>query len=294
MRDFSKSALADWGGRRDRTLHIFASHEHLDHRNGFPFSSVFFVKNNPFIAHIYGTRKFLTTLDERYGMYSHRMTDIMHVDDPIDYRVLSATFTGSEIRTTPSTGESRAPFDGKVRHVGEPIAIGATTVTPFEVYHGLTQCLGFKVRHKTSTFVFCTDHELRHGTDPNDERQKKSEAAERRVLEQCQDADVVYFDGQYLLSEYRGEQGIGTGPAMSRMDWGHSCIEDIVERARRSRIKRTFIGHHDPERLWGKRVELDQHLHELCKNEPFEIQLARAGATVSIGGEACGEPPASG
>ncbi|HET6249161.1 MAG TPA: hypothetical protein VFE47_15815 [Tepidisphaeraceae bacterium] len=282
MRDFSKQATKHWAGRRDRTIHIFASHEHLDHRSGLPFSSFCFDKENPFTVHVYGTRQFLTALDDRYGIYSHKLTPFMHVDDPLDYRMIAAKFTGSEIRTSLSAGDIRPPFSGKVRHVGEPIAVGNTTVTPFEVYHGITQCLAYKVRHGNSTFVFCTDHELRHGADPADERQLRSLAAERRLVEQCRDVDVAYFDGQYLLAEYAGQEGIGGGPAVGRMDWGHSCIEDVVARVAQCGIRRAFIGHHDPERLWGERVEIDQRLKQLCEGKPYQIHLAKSGGSIVL------------
>jgi hypothetical protein len=150
------------------------------------------------------------------------------------------------------------------------------------VYHGITECLAYKVCHGGSTFVFCTDHELRHGTDATDSRQIRSLDAERRLLQQCKDADAVYFDGQYLMNEYLGSVGIGSGPAISRMDWGHTCIEDVIDRVERCHIRRTYIGHHDPDRTWGQRVELDRHLEEICKGKPYSIELAKAGQTIEV------------
>jgi ribonuclease BN (tRNA processing enzyme) len=282
LRDFSKHATAHWEGRGERILHVFGSHEHLDHRSGLPFATIGFEKKNPFTIHIYGTRKFLLALDDRYGIYSHKLTPAMHVDDPLDYRMLSATFTGSEIRTSASTGQPPDQFTSPVRQVGHAIKVGATSVTPFEVYHGVTECLGYKVTHGGSTFVFCTDHELRHGDDPADPRQIRSLKAERRVIQQCHNADVVYFDGQYLKEEYFGSKAIGSGPAISRMDWGHSCVEDVVDRVERCHIRRAFIGHHDPDRTWGSRVELDQRLEQLCEGTPYKIELAKSGQTIEL------------
>jgi ribonuclease BN (tRNA processing enzyme) len=282
MRDFSRAATADWEGRNGRTIHVFGSHEHLDHRNGLPFSSIYFERGNPFTVHVYGPRRFLTALDDRYGIYSHKLTDEMHVDDPLDYRSIAAEFTAIEIRTPRNLAIPPLSFAASVRKVGEPIAIGNTTVTPFEVYHGNIECLAYKVRHGDSTFVFCTDHELRHGNDPQDSRQILSLNAERRLIEQCRDVDVAYFDGQYFLAEYLGQKGIGWNPAMSRQDWGHSCVEDVVARVAECRIKRAFVGHHDPERPWSDRVELDRHLQELSRGQPYQISLAKSGDVVEV------------
>ena len=222
--------------------------------------------------------------DAAYGIFQPWcLTAATYVDDPLDYRVISANFTGTEIRLSPSTA-GRGPHDyvWPVWEVNDPIRIGATTVTPFEVYRGMAKCLAYKVRHGESTFVFCTDHELRHGADPNDPRQILSIAAERRLLEQCQNVDVAYFDGQYFLNEYTGASGIGSGPGVPRMDWGHSCIEDVIARVQQCNIPRAFIGHHDPERLWGQRVEVDLELKRLCEGKPYQIELAKTGDTISL------------
>ena len=281
VRDFSSRLTAGDENREGRALHVFASHEHLDHRNGLPFARFCFEKNNPYTVHLYGTRQVLTALDERYGIYSHQVTRATYVDDPLDYRVISANFTGTEIRTSSSPLPSGG-FAWPIWQVGEPIHINATTITPFEVYHGITQCLAYKVQHGSSSFVFCTDHELRHGPDPSDPRQIRSIAAERRLLEYCQNVDVAYFDGQYFMDEYTGAAGIGTGVGVPRLDWGHSCIEDVIARVKQCNIRRTFIGHHDPERLWGQRIEIDRELDVICKGTPYEIHLAKAGATINL------------
>lgn len=281
IRDFSRRALSSHRDGAARVLHVFATHEHLDHRNGLPFASVLFDRKNPYTVHIYGTRQVLTALDDRYGIYSHRLSSISHIDDPLDYSVIAATFTGTEICTASSPRASEG-YTWPVWQVGVPIQVGATTVTPFEVYHGITQCLAYKVQHGPSSFVFCTDHELRHGSDPADPRQVRSIAAERRLLEYCQNADVVYFDGQYFLDEYTGQAGIGSGPPVPRMDWGHSCIEDVISRVQTCNIRRAFIGHHDPERLWGERFEVDQQLLRICAEKPYQIELAKAGNTIVL------------
>jgi hypothetical protein len=166
--------------------------------------------------------------------------------------------------------------------MGEPVRVGNTTVTAFEVYHGVTDCLGYKIRHGDVSFVFCTDHELRHGDDPTDPRQAKSSAAEATLVEQCGDADLGYFDGQYFRSEYEGLRGIGLTPPVSRVGWGHGCIEDVIARARKCRVKHTLIGHHDPERQWDARVHLDRELARLCEGEPNRIELAKQGAVVNL------------
>jgi hypothetical protein len=169
-----------------------------------------------------------------------------------------------------------------VRDAADPVQIGATSVSAIQVYHGFTRCMAYKVRHGPATFVYCTDHELRHGDAPDSPRQLESEAAEAELVRQCEDVDVAYFDGQYFLEEYLGKRGIGTTPAVKRIDWGHGCIEDVIARAKRCRIGRTYIGHHDPERLWQDRVRIDADLHVSSKSMGRHVELAKARGVIDL------------
>jgi hypothetical protein len=235
IRHFAVHITNRWRDRADRTLHFFGSHEHLDHRSGLPFSRFVFVRNNPFKVHVYGTYRFLTALDERFGLFSRTVRDSTHLDDPLDYSMMAASFSGTELRNwedpkayDPTVTEP--PWE--VRDMRQPVEIGRTRVTPFNVYHGRTRVLAYKIERAGAAFVFCTDHELRHGPDAgvggDDGRQRDSHAAEERLAAHCLDADVGYFDGQYRLSEYLGRTGIGNSPPVSKVDWGHGCIEDVV------------------------------------------------------------------
>ncbi|MDB5303469.1 MAG: hypothetical protein JWM97_1018 [Phycisphaerales bacterium] len=283
LRAFSHHAVAHWPMGRPRTLHVFASHEHLDHRNGLPFASLCFDRTNPFTLHVHGPRPALAALDDRYGFFSRELSTVMHYDDPIDFRNVSATFIGTEIRTpSDPSAPSADPPPWNARDINDPIRIGQTTVTPFEVYHARTQCLAYHVRHADASFVFCTDHELRHGDDPSDPRQVRSMEAEARVVAHCKGADVAYFDGQYFLEEYEGRKGIGGNTPVNRMDWGHSCIEDVIERSGQCRVNRTYIGHHDPERPWDERRKIDEDLRSISRDAHSHIALARAGTVIEL------------
>ena len=277
IRHFALSIIKRWKNREDRTLHFFGSHEHLDHRSGLPFSRFVFIRNNPFTVNVYGGYRFLHALDERFGIFSHHVGESTHLDDPLDYTMMAATFKGTEIRDVmqmdDAQRDAKHPWD--VRDIREPVTIGQTTVTPFHVFHGMTSVLAYKVQRAGKTFIFCTDHEFRHGPDPTHEWQIASSAAEERLRAHSMDADLAYFDGQYRISEYLGQKGIGTAPAVPKIDWGHSCIEDVVRRVMQCRVKRAFIGHHDPDREWGEQITMDNELAEACKGTGCYIELAK-------------------
>ena len=131
-------------------------------------------------------------------------------------------------------------------------------------------------------FVFCTDHELRRGPDDSDPRQIASREAERRLIQQARGADLLYRDGQYLRTEYDGLKGVGSSTPVPRLDWGHSCIEDIQEMVAACQISRTLIGHHDPNREWSEREWIDQSLQRSSRGTGSSIELARAETVIDL------------
>jgi hypothetical protein len=284
IRHFALSILNRWKDREDRTLYFFGSHEHLDHRSGLPFCRFVFIRNNPFTVKVYGSYRFLHALDERFGIFSHQISETTHLDDPLDYTMMAAAFKGTEIRNDEDEDSYAKGAENAwaVRDIREPVQIGKTTITPFNVYHGLTRVLAYKVQRGGKSFVYCTDHELRHGPDPNHARQRESLAAEQRLKAHSMDADLGYFDGQYRIAEYLGQKGIGTAPAVPKIDWGHGCVEDVVRRSLACRIKRTFIGHHDPDREWSEQLVMDRELVEASRGTGCQVELAKPDTVVDL------------
>jgi phosphoribosyl 1,2-cyclic phosphodiesterase len=276
--------VKNWANRRDRTVSMFFSHEHLDHRSGLPFSRFCFVNPDPYTLNIYGSYQFLYALDRRLGVFSRTFEPSTYFDDPLDFSMMSATFRGTELRdaTNLKGVDTDRAVPWQIGDISKPIQIGSTVVTAFPVYHGNCRCLAYKIENGDSKFVFCTDHELRHGTNPDDPRQKLSLAAEKLLRSHCMDADVAYFDGQYYLAEYKGERGIGSSMPVPRMDWGHSCIEDVLSRTEECRIKHTFVGHHDPDREWAEQIKQDEGLAAYSAKSGHKVELAKGDSIIDL------------
>lgn len=282
---FTKCARAlemKWGDAQNRQLYILGSHPHFDHIAGFDQASVCFDPRNT--IHIYGNYQYLYALDNYLGIFSHFVRDeILALYTPISYSKMPAKFFGMEIRNSAEskTVENNPKMPRTLHDVHEPIIIGQTRVTAFEVYHA-SPCLAYKIEHKGKKFIFCTDHELRHGPDPQDPRQIASNRAEKRLRVHATGADAVYRDGQFLRTEYDGLAGIGfTHPAL-RIDWGHSCIEDVKDMAYQCGIRRTYIGHHDPNREWAERNWIDEALARDCRDRREKVELARMGTVIDL------------
>jgi phosphoribosyl 1,2-cyclic phosphodiesterase len=270
-----------WGMSDERHLYIFGSHAHFDHTEGFDQAAVCFDPRNN--IHIMANHHYLKALDQNLGIFSHEMdVDLKGIQTPLNYELMPANFHSTEIRDLKRLPPpANDPMVHKFHDINEPIKIGNTTVQPFEVFHP-DPCLGFRVEHNGKVFVFCTDHELRRGPDPEDPLQVASLEAEKRLMAQSMDADVLYRDGQFLQIEYDGHQGVGSDFGVSRLDWGHSCIEDVMDMAEKCRVKHTYIGHHDPNRTWAEKNWIDETMARRSEQSGRKFEMAQAETIIDL------------
>lgn len=273
FRNCARDLQAKWDSRPERHLYLFGSHSHLDHTEGFDQAAVCFDPRNHF--HVYGNDQFLRALDFNLGIFSRQVAKAAQgVQTPIFYGIMPATFECCTIGVAPAHDGSRPPLNGSTHPLDEPIRLGATTITAFEVYHP-APCLAYRVEHGGRVFVFCTDHELWRG-NPEHPDLARSLDAEARLIAHATDADLLYRDGQYLRVEYDGIMGIGGSGAVARAGWGHSCIEDVIEMAAACRVRHTLIGHHDPNRDWSERNWLDDSMLRRTGDSDHRVEFARA------------------
>jgi len=82
---------------------------------------------------------------------------------------------------------------------------------------------GLRIEDDSKTVVICTDLEHIDGIDES-------------IVELAKDADLLIHDGQYTADEYKMYKG-----------WGHSTWQQAVEVAKRAKVKKLIITHHDPD-----------------------------------------------
>ncbi len=272
-----------WAAFAQRDLFIFGSHSHYDHTEGFDQAAVCFDPRNH--IKVYGNRQFLRALDQNLGIFTHQVdASLLGIQTPLRYELMPARFESCEIRDLlrrPPAEGSQDRLAHSYHHIDEPVRIGATKITAFEVYHP-APCLAYRVESGGKVFIFCTDHELRHGEQPDDPRQRASLLAEERLKEHAREADVMYRDGQFFQAEYEGYQGIGVSAGVPRLEWGHSCIEDVMDMAEACRVKSTHIGHHDPNRDWSERNWIDETLKRKSDQTGLQFELARAETIITL------------
>jgi ribonuclease BN (tRNA processing enzyme) len=84
----------------------------------------------------------------------------------------------------------------------------------------------YRVCYNGKSLVYATDVEEERGGYPD-------------VIEFARGADVLIHDAQYLEAEYFSR----TKP---RKGWGHSIVQRAAEVARKARVKRLVLFHHEP------------------------------------------------
>ena len=55
-----------------------------------------------------------------------------------------------------------------------------------------------------------------------------------------------------------------------------------IRRSMQCRIKRTFIGHHDPDREWGEQLTLDRELFDASRGTGCQIELAKPDTVIDL------------
>ena len=189
------------------TAHLFLSHTHWDHIQGFPFFAPAFIPGNRILVHggVGSDAELATVLT---GQMLHR------------YFPVSLSELGSEI-VFEHTDSGTYEIAGARIHV-EDLHHPGTTV-------------GYRFDVGGRTIAYCTDTEPPNVTPGLDPATIPSLDLDPAVLALARDADVLIHDAQYTDAEYPPKVG-----------WGHSPLSFVVRTALAARVKRLVLFHHDP------------------------------------------------
>jgi len=197
--------------------HIFLSHTHWDHIQGFPFFWPAFMPGNSLT--IYAGRDLDRDLESvlagqmEYAYFPVRLEDMQ-----------------AEVR---------------FRNLGEEqLTVGDARIDVQYMNHtGLT--LGYRVHADDRTVVYATDNEPYDKTvrdlSPRGQQAVPTwpvHQGDRSFVEFIRGADLLITDAQYTAEEFREKIG-----------WGHSSVEHAVDFAVAGGVKRLALYHHDPTRV---------------------------------------------
>jgi CheY-like chemotaxis protein/phosphoribosyl 1,2-cyclic phosphodiesterase len=184
-------ALAEEFKGRPMCLHIFMSHTHWDHIQGFPF----FIP-----AYASGTR---------LNLYSLRGAD----------KSLEKVFTGQmDANYFPvSLNDMNARL--KFVELDGPIKIGSMIITHNRLNHpGLA--IGFRIQAGPKSVVYQTDHETYSRLLGPSEHNRK---LDREVTEFSRNADLLIREAQYTEEEYISKRGWGHSTFFDALETAHEA-----------------------------------------------------------------------
>ncbi len=227
------------------SLHLFLSHTHWDHIQGLPFFHPAYNKDT--ILTIYGSpykEKFLASVLK--GQMDKEYF-------PVSMAVFSADIRIREIsKEIIRLGELTIEWQDQIHHPGGSVRYGL-------------QIDGKKI-------VYATDVELNRIFQGNSS-EDDAKALARRYLEFVHNADLLIADGQFTEEEYS-----------SKVGWGHSSIQLLLDVAYEAQVKQLAIFHHDPQHSdkFLDEFWMENRSKFLSTYEKMDIFWAREGLTLEI------------
>jgi len=231
------------------TIHLFVSHTHWDHIQGFPFFRPAYNTENR--IHVYGPPGREKTFE---AIFRAQMDSDYF---PVDLGDMSPNIEVHEVR--------------------EPITIGKLTVTHFYLNHpALT--LGYRVTQGKKSIVYATDNEPYQGSIHAAGHSGTGDTdlpmlLDERFVDFLRGTDLYIGEAQYTNDEYEEKKG-----------WGHSSLETTVRFAVQAGVKQLALFHHDPQHSDKFIDKMIVHARKLAKHYggPTRCVAAREGQRLEI------------
>lgn len=188
------------------TAHLFFSHVHWDHIQGFPFFDPAFVPGN--VIHLYGGNIVSRTLEETLA------GQMDHPSFPVHLSEMGAQMVFHSV-------SGFAPVELDAGDGTKAVISAAPGNHPNGVW-------AYRVDHAGKSVVYATDTEHYAVVDP-------------KLAKLAKGADILIYDSQYTPEEYAGSSG-----GMPKLGWGHSTFEEAVKLAKHAGVKKLVLYHHDP------------------------------------------------
>ncbi len=189
------------------TAHLFFSHVHWDHIQGFPFFDPAFVAGNT--IHLYGGNNVSRTLEETLA------GQMDHPSFPVHLTAMAASMTFHDL----VEGQALILDDG----AGKKVTVSSA---PGNHPNGVR---AYRVDYDGHAVMYATDTEHYAEIDKN-------------LLALAKGVDVLIYDSQYTPEEYAGTAGTG----VPKVGWGHSTFEEAVKLTKAAGAKQLVLYHHDP------------------------------------------------
>ncbi len=190
--------------------HVFFSHVHWDHIQGFPFFAPAFVGGNTFA--LFGGNSTTRSLAEALA------GQMDHPNFPVDIGDMGATLTFTDLA------------EGQVVELDSGTDLGPVRVSNTRGNHPNGVWI-YRVEFAGKSVVYATDTEHYAVVDP-------------KIRALAHQTDALIYDAMYTTDEYLGKAP-GAGP--SKIGWGHSTFAEGAKLAEAADVRHLYLFHHDPQ-----------------------------------------------
>ena len=161
-----------------------------------------------------------------------------------------------------------------MQEVREPFRIDDLQISSFYMNHP-AMTLAYKIFDGKSTFVYATDNEpyryTLHAARKDQLGSQYCAELDQKFIEFISGADLLVSEAQYTLEEYR-----------SKVGWGHSPVESIVEFAIKANVKQLALFHHDPSHDDATIDAIVNHAQKLLSTQKSSVQCFGAAEGMVI------------
>jgi len=194
----------------------------------------------------------------------YRRENIFVVHMPEQYRGGAKEILAGHLTKTffPVTLDMIAADIDYITHENPSEEFGNYTVD-FLLANHPTKTAIYKIKLNGYSIVFAPDNELPLETTPVRFTKKFEE-----FISGC---DLLIHDAQFCLNNYH-----------SKMNWGHSAWERVVEIAKGSGVKRLYLTHHDPDSSDDYLDEISAQVNQYLENPFMDIKVVKEGTEVSL------------
>ncbi len=229
---------------RDDPLNVtlLLTHSHWDHIQGFPFFVPAYKPRN--------TVRILGYEGARQGLAATLGAQMESPYFPVGIKELPGNIHIEELRDM-------------------EFSVGPVRVKAMFVNHpGI--CVGYRLETSSGSIVFIPDNEPFHRmhAKPGAADVTATQFAAQqdgKLIDFIRDAEVLIIDAQYDLEEYE-----------SHIGWGHGCVDDVAELAKRAGVRQLFLFHHDPCHDDERVSRMLAHARQLA-GSGIHVEAAREG-----------------
>ncbi len=222
-----------------RRVHLFVTHSHWDHIQGFPFFTPAYTAG--FEITVYGAPALGQDMESIFrGQLDHKYF-------PVQMEDMKAKI--------------------EFRHLTEaPIRIGDVGVSWEFTNHRPLPTVGYKISAGGQSLVWMPDNEFLHGylgSPLGVERSSPLAAPFEKIIRFLEGSDIVMHEAQYMADEYA-----------ARVGWGHSSLGNACLLMKLAKVPRWIVTHHDP---MHDDVFLERKLNltrQICEDLGHEIQVS--------------------